>query len=153
MTRLAEPMQVPFGASVAEARTPQELDSALRIRLRVFVEEQGISPEEDQDGLDAEAVHVLAWVEGAPVATGRVLLRGTHAVAGRIAVLPGHRGRGLGGAVVRALEDSAAGRGATSIALHPHQHLEAFYRALGYQLVDGTHTVGAHRLSTMVKAL
>ena len=74
------------------------------IRSKVFVEEQGVPPELEWDGLDEHAYHVMAFAaDGTPIGTGRLLQDG-H--IGRLAVLQEWRGKGVGRAIAR----HAAGR-------------------------------------------
>ena len=70
-------------------------DSAalMAVRNTVFVKEQGVPVELEQDGLDPSCAHVLALEDGTPVGTGRITEKG-H--IGRVAVLASHRGRGIG---------------------------------------------------------
>ena len=127
-----------------------DLTEALAIRRRVFVVEQEIPAELDDDGEDREAIHVLARVDGRAVATGRAVVSDEGiATLARIAVLPEMRGRNLGKKVVTALESAVADAGAHTAMLHPHEYLEAFYRSLGYQTVGGAHHAGRYRLITM----
>jgi predicted GNAT family N-acyltransferase len=141
-------------AEVKRGLTPAEMETAFAIRLRVFVEEQGIPAELDLDGDDEQAHHVLVYATGRAVATGRVLVSDSgEAVLARIAVLPDCRGLGLGRIVVRELEEIAVEAGATSLRLHPHHYLERFYQELGYKKVPGTESVGGHELITMTKPI
>ncbi len=127
-----------------------DLTEALAIRRQVFVVEQEIPAELDDDGEDGDAIHVLARVDGRAVATGRAVVSDEGiATLARIAVLPEMRGRNLGKKVVTALESAVADAGAHTAMLHPHEHLEAFYQSLGYQTVGGTHHAGRYRLITM----
>lgn len=137
--------------TVKVATTIDEINACLTIRKQVFVEEQGIPDRLDSDGLDQDATHVLALDQGIPVATGRLVTSRAQGVLARIAVLPSHRGKGLGEDVVRCLESAAKQRDIEELSLHPHQYLERFYRRLGYRQVPGTSIVGEHRLITMVK--
>ncbi len=50
----------------AEARTSEELDAALRLRERVFVDEQGVSPAAERTAAIAEALHVRGVRRRAP---------------------------------------------------------------------------------------
>ena len=87
---------------------PTPFDDRVRaVRLAVFVEEQGVSLAEEFDADDARAAHWLALNGGAPVGTVRLV--GDR--LGRLAVLRAHRGRGIGGALVRAVLAAAAAAG------------------------------------------
>lgn len=112
---------------------PALLAAAAELRREVFVDEQGVDPAIERDGADPTAVHVVAVEEsGSVVGTGRLVDAGDHARLGRIAVRRDRRGRGIGAAVVRALEDSAACAGLPLIRLHAQAPVVQFYRILQY---------------------
>ena len=132
-----------------------ELVEAQQIRRQVFVEEQGIPAELEYDGADPDAIHIIAYEAERPVATGR-LLTGADGlgILGRIAVITSERGQGIGGQVVRHLEQCAVAAGMQRLILHPHAYLEKFYTDLGYQTIaGGESTVGPHHLILMEKQL
>jgi len=100
------------------------------IRRRVFVEEQGVPPEMEVDGLDPDARHVLAFTPaGEAVGCGRLLADG-H--IGRMAVLPAFRCRGAGGALLTALVERARARGMRKVFLHAQVTAVPFYAAHGF---------------------
>lgn len=122
-------------------RTAEEMQEALAIRARVFVDEQHVPPDEEVDGYDSgpatstHAVHVLGRVDGAPIATGRLLLEphaGRLPHIGRVAVLAPHRGRGYGTAIMDALHAEARTRGFLGVTLAAQTHAVPFYARLGY---------------------
>src|SRR5207244_10152581 len=86
----------------------------LRLRWTVFVEEQNVPPSLEVDQHDSSgAVHALVLLDGIPAGTGRfVLIEPGLAQIGRMAVIDGARGQGIGIALLRLLEDEALGRGA-----------------------------------------
>ena len=137
------------------AQSAQEVEQALQIRRRVFVEEQRIPADLDEDGFDETAVHVLGFAAGKPIATGRLVLSGDgRGRLARIAILPDHRGGGLGRQIVIFLERVARDKGLREVSLEPHRHLEAFYGKLGYRTVPGSSSkAGSHELITMSKVL
>ena len=121
--------------------TQAELDGCLLVRRAVFIEEQGVSEQEEIDAHDGDpalvtsAVHVLGRLEGRPVATGRLLLDyapGERAHVGRVAVLRELRGRGHGRAVMEWLHDEARRRELPGITLAAQLHALGFYELLGY---------------------
>lgn len=138
---------------ILQVDTPEDLTRARAIRHQVFVEEQGIPAELEENGLDEEAVHLLAVVDGEAVGTIRLVPRAddTGELA-RVAVLESARGSGVGKALVRELEAVARRMGLSGLVLHPHAYLEDFYRDLGYHTTSGTTRAGAHRLITMAKS-
>ena len=106
------------------------------LRNRVFVEEQGVPAEIEQDAHDATAVHALAEDdEGRVVATGRLLVRDGRAVIGRMAVDAAARGRGYGAAVLAELHRQAVALGLTEVELHAQLPARGFYERAGYSAV------------------
>jgi formyltetrahydrofolate-dependent phosphoribosylglycinamide formyltransferase len=72
------------------------LQCAFAIRKEVFCAEQMVPEDLELDEYDAVAWHFLAFVDGVPAATARLLSKGGAAKIGRVAVLKRFRGRGLG---------------------------------------------------------
>ena len=136
------------------AKTPEQYQQAIAIQLAVFFEEQGIPEATCLEG-NKDATHALALLDAVPIATARLLpLENAHAEIARVAVLPAHRGAGLGGRLVIALEEQARRLEIESVELHPHDYLEPFYERLGYRREDdSSEIVGGHRLLTMHKRL
>ena len=127
--------------TVKRVETEEEMEAAVGIRFRVFVDEQSVSPEIELDGYDALATHAIALAGGLAVGTGRVYLQsvvariGRQAVVsriGRMAVDSSHRRGGVGGRILRFLEDEARAQGATEFLLHAQDYVKAFYAAHGY---------------------
>ena len=102
---------------------------AAPIRFEVFVEEQRVPAEMELDEFDALSCHALELVDGRPVGTGRLLPDG-H--IGRMAVVVGWRGRGVGAALLQALIDEAGRRGIAQLALSAQTHALGFYRRFGF---------------------
>jgi predicted GNAT family N-acyltransferase len=115
---------------------PAERAEAFGVRIRVFVEEQGVPTELELDELDATADHFLGRVDGMAAGAGRLVVADGVGVLGRLAVLPGTRGTGLGIALVEAIEERARDRGLDVLELHAQTHARGFYDRLGYE-ADG----------------
>ena len=124
---------------VVVARTTEQRADALRVRIAVFCDEQGIAREDELDALDDTAVHVAGYAEGAAVAAGRLVLADGYAKVGRMAVLREHRGHGYGAAVLAALEREAAARGIPEIRLSAQLHAAGFYERAGYRRTGGAY--------------
>src|SRR5690554_8209107 len=70
-----------------------------RIRKRVFIDEQGATPEQEWDSLDADAIHFLAEEDDLAVGTARQLPDGC---SGRVPVRKEWRGLKVGEALMQA---------------------------------------------------
>lgn len=101
-----------------------------RIRREVFVREQGIPESDEWDDEDATSVHILATLNREPVGTGRLNRAGK---IGRIAVLPGLRGRGIGSLILGRLLEEARRLGIREPCLHAQVQAVPFYERLGFE--------------------
>ena len=101
-----------------------------RIRREVFVHEQGIPESDEWDDEDATSVHILANLNREQVGTGRLNRAGK---IGRIAVLPGLRGRGIGSLILDRLLDEARRLGIREPCLHAQVQAVPFYERLGFE--------------------
>jgi predicted GNAT family N-acyltransferase len=124
----------------AEVATAADWPELVALRTRVFVEEQGVPAEIEQDAADTTAVHVLSRgldgnLAGRVVATGRLLVGEGTATIGRMAADAGVRGLGHGAAVLEELHRQAVRRGVTEIVLHAQLTARRFYERAGYTAV------------------
>ena len=117
---------------VRVARSPSEVDEALELRKRVFVDEQGVTIEADQDGRDGEALHLVAVDDGRITGTCRLVFDDGLARLGRMAVEPDQRGRGIGAAILAVAEDEARRAGARRIRLHAQTAARSLYERGGF---------------------
>ena len=113
------------------------------VRERVFIEEQGCTPEEEWDAHDAADVrgrtvhHLLATRDGAPVGAARWRAAGGAAKLERFAVVPEARGRGIAQDLVgRALADARAA-GHRRFVLHAQTYVAGLYAAFGFEPEGG----------------
>jgi predicted GNAT family N-acyltransferase len=117
---------------VREARTPEEIEDALRLRELVFSGEQGIPSQADRDGRDEGALHLVAVDEGRVIGTCRLVFDGAVAKLGRLVVEKPRRGAGVGGSILRQAERSARDARAESIALHAQLPARDLYARQGF---------------------
>ena len=100
------------------------------VRHEVFVVEQKVPLDMEWDEMDDVSLHAVVYGnDGQPIATGRLLPDG-H--IGRMAVVKGMRGDGIGGLVLQALMEQARERGDHEVALSAQTHAEAFYERYGF---------------------
>ncbi|MDR5876454.1 GNAT family N-acetyltransferase [Halomonas sp. CUBES01] len=104
-------------------------DIASGIRRVVFIDEQRVPQDEEWDGQDPACRHFLAYLNGQPVGTARLLPDG-H--IGRVAVLAEARGAGIGGRLMDAAVAAAQRLGHRQVALSAQLHALAFYERLGF---------------------
>lgn len=107
---------------------------AERLRMAVFVREQGVPREIEIDEFDPVARHVVLFNGlNQPVATGR-LVSDAPGVAriGRMAVDRSVRGGRWGRMVLDSLVASARERGDREVVLHAQSHAESFYLRAGF---------------------
>ena len=138
----------------ARVATADDWPEVADLRTRVFVDEQGVPPEIEQDDRDATAVHVVSSDgSGRIVATGRLLVDGERASIGRMAADPSVRGRGHGAAVLAELHRQAVLRGVREIELHAQVAARRFYERAGYAAVGDEYLEAGIRHVSMRRAL
>ena len=117
--------------STERVRSADLLPDAFSIRHEVFVLEQQVPMELEQDDRDAECEHLLVSCSGQYVATGRIDLKKNGKI-GRVAVLSKYRQQGHGTRVMLELEQIAREASLKRVWLHAQRPVLAFYQALGY---------------------
>jgi predicted GNAT family N-acyltransferase len=117
---------------VRPARDQSEIDAALALRYEVFCREQGVSLEEERDGRDGEALHLVVVDDGEVVGTCRLLLVGSEVKLGRMAVAASHRGRGLAAELLVEADVRSRELRAERIALAAQLTARALYERAGY---------------------
>jgi predicted GNAT family N-acyltransferase len=138
----------------ARVATPDDWPEVADLRTRVFVGEQGVPPEIEQDDRDATAVHVVSRdAGGRVVATGRLLVDGPRASIGRMAADASVRGRGHGAAVLAELHRQAVLRGVREVELHAQVTARRFYERAGYTPVGEEYLEAGIAHVTMVRRL
>lgn len=140
---------------VHKVESAADLDKAIAVRLRVFVDEQGFDADGERDAIDDDArtVHALCVdMDGAVLGTARLVAPGSdssHGVdggiggmsadaphIGRVAVVSEARGRGVGVALMELLEAVALERfgvdGTVRVEVSAQRQAMPFYLRLGY---------------------
>jgi predicted GNAT family N-acyltransferase len=123
------------------------------VRHEVFVGEQGVAADIERDPLDDTAYHAVGLVDGVPAAAGRLLRRGDVAVVGRMAVRRTARGKGVGAAVLRHLEEEARRSGCRVVELHAQLSAREFYERAGYAAQGEVYTEAGIEHVDMTKSL
>jgi putative N-acetyltransferase (TIGR04045 family) len=133
-----------LGLACRTVATLDERTAHFQIRHQVFVVEQGLFSTVGRDGDvhddDPATIHVVGLADG--VICGTVRLYPIPAVAGRwkgdrLAVLAGHRHRGLGAPLVRFAVAQAALRGGLEMEAYIQPANVRFFEWLGWRQVGG----------------
>jgi predicted GNAT family N-acyltransferase len=119
--------------TVRTARDPAEVETAMALREKVFFGEQGVSREEEFDGLDDESTQIVGVDESGVIATCRLRDLGEGAwKLERMAVEQRLRELGVGSRLLAGAEDVAREGGAREMLLHAQRRAEPFYASNGY---------------------
>ncbi len=103
------------------------------IREEVFIREQGVPEKLEWDGLDPSSQHVLALsVSGDAIGCGRITPDGK---IGRVAVLPGWRGKRVGSAILESLLDYAHSQDYQVVELSAQMQALPLYRRYDFSEV------------------
>lgn len=115
---------------VKEAKSSSELQRVFEIRHLVFVEEQGVSKEEEYDNYETTSTHLI--VEENEKALGTCRFRNTEKgiKLERFAVLEDYRGLGIGTLLVQGVLESIDT--SQSIYLHAQIQVVNFYAKFGF---------------------
>jgi predicted GNAT family N-acyltransferase len=104
------------------------------VREEVFCREQGVSKEDELDGLDDQALHLVAVeADGARVVgTLRLLVVGREAKIGRVAVERRWRRRGIASQMLEMAVAGAREQGCTRALLAAQLHATRLYAQAGF---------------------
>lgn len=112
--------------------TEEELKKVFDLRTEVFVREQQVPIELELDELDKTATHVIVMEDTEVIGCGRIIMEGSTAWIGRVAVKKSYRGKGIGKKLMETMMQISLEKGAKTISLHAQIQVEPFYRKLGY---------------------
>jgi predicted GNAT family N-acyltransferase len=129
--------------STADAEVPvrwvrgrAELAGALALREEVFYGEQGVPRQEDLDGRDAGALHVVALDPGTGevIGTLRLLLEERPAKIGRVVVDRRWRRRGIASRMLELALERARREGCAEVRLAAQVRATAVYEQAGFRI-------------------
>jgi predicted GNAT family N-acyltransferase len=107
-------------------------NAAFALRREVFVWEQKVPEEEENDEYDLTATHFVAILEGEVVGTLRLITLPEHTKIGRVAVRMAFRGRGIAQHLIKAAMAHARAKGQTRFYLTAQSDKLGFYEKLGF---------------------
>ncbi len=124
-----------YDMEIKLASTSGELAAAMQIRRIVFIEEQHVPIEREQDGKDEEAKHVLVVADTNSIATARIRFidkNKTTIKLERMAVLKEARGKGIGKQIIEFVNQFAKDNKIKEIVTHSQWQVIPFYTKSGY---------------------
>lgn len=139
---------------IAEPASEAQWSAYYDLRWRILRAPWGQPPGSERDDLEAGAFHLLACdAAGAALGVGRLHFNGPGEAQVRFMAVAEHaRGRGVGSALLRRLEEAAWARGATVIVLEARDTAVPFYQRHGYAVVgEGKTLFGTVRHCRMRK--
>lgn len=118
---------------IKTVETEQEYQDVLIVRETVFIDEQGVSRDEEIDEHEHTAQYIIAYNDDQqPIATARFRHVEGSAKVERVAVLKSARGLGIGKQLMQYLEQVAYEQGHRHFKLGAQTHAIPFYESLGY---------------------
>jgi len=108
------------------------MPAAYAVRHQVFVDEQAVPPELERDEFDDVAIHLVALRGDAVIGTLRIVVSGSSAKIGRMAVLAAERKSGVGTRLMERALEVARTMSVREITLHAQLTAKEFYAKLGY---------------------
>lgn len=122
--------------SIVQTTWSKDAKALSELRRKVFIEEQDVPELLEWDGLDDDAIHLIAWDFGAQaIACARLL---SDYQLGRMAVSAEWRGQGVGAALLQAAVEYAQEAGWSHINISAQTHALGFYMKAGFVLTGGS---------------
>ncbi|MGU3539588.1 GNAT family N-acetyltransferase [Methylobacterium sp. A54F] len=125
------------GLSVAVARTLEDLARVISVRSAVYMAEQACPYDEEFDGNDLAATHLMGYVGDEPAGCLRIRFFAGFAKIERLAVRAEYRSTRLSFALVRAGIELARVKGYRRIYGHAQKRLVPFWRRFGFRVFEG----------------
>jgi predicted GNAT family N-acyltransferase len=122
---------------IAVARTFEDLMRAVAVRSAVYVTGQDCPYEEEFDGNDLCATHLIGYAGGEPAACLRLRFFADFAKMERVAVRKEYRQSGIGTQMVRAAISLCRKKGYTRLYAHSQKRLVGFWEGLGFRVMEG----------------
>jgi predicted GNAT family N-acyltransferase len=127
----------PGQISVATVRTVEDLMRVFSVRSAVYVAEQLCPHEEEFDGNDFCATHLLGYVGHEPAGSIRIRCFADFAKVERVAIRKEFRNTRLAHKMVRAATELCRAKGYRRLYGQPRTDLVRFYSRFGWRLLEG----------------
>lgn len=119
--------------NIKKALSELEINDAMMIRKKVFIQEQDVPVELEVDEFEAVSKHFIAYLDKAPVATGRMREFDGYIKFERIASLKSMRGKGFGKKLMSYMQDYAEiNYPKYKLKMHAQETAISFYTQIGW---------------------
>ncbi len=128
---------VPVGSrkmTITHAQSIEDIMKVTAIRASVYMSEQDYGYDEEFDGNDFCATHLIGWVGQEPAACLRIRYFGGFAKVERVAVRPPYRNSRIVFTLVRAAFDHCTRKGFSKVVGHAREDLIPLYKMFGCKL-------------------
>lgn len=125
------------GTSVAVARSMEDLARVIALRSAVYMAEQACPYEEEFDGNDLSATHLIGYVGDEPAGCLRIRFFADFAKIERLAVRAEYRNTRMAFALVRAGIELARMKGYRRLYGHAQKRLVGFWGRFGFRVFEG----------------
>jgi predicted GNAT family N-acyltransferase len=120
--------------TVSVVRSLEDYLEAVALRARVFMAEQDCPYHEEFDGNDLTANHIVARINGEPIATCRIRWFADFAKIERVCIHPDHRSLKLLRTFVREILDYCARKGYRKAISYSHADRAGEWQRFGFRL-------------------
>lgn len=111
-----------------------DFKKCLELRETIFVQEQNIPIELENDELDSSAKHFLLLENSMQIGVARVVKNGKIAIIGRVGVLKNFRKTGAGTFLIKEIIEYCKSENYKKIVLGSQEHAVGFYSKLGFKI-------------------
>jgi predicted GNAT family N-acyltransferase len=125
------------GPAVAVARSMEDLSRVMAIRGAVYMAEQECPYEEEFDGNDFSATHLIGYVGNEPSATLRLRFFADFMKIERVAVRHEFRNRHVAHEIVKAAIELGRAKGYRRVYAHVSKRLTDFWSGFGFHTFEG----------------
>ncbi len=117
------------------AETQREFFGLFQLRTQVFVIEQHVELQIEQDTKDFDAIHYIALHNNQVIGCLRILIDNDFVSVGRVAIKKEFRNQQIGSKLIKAIESHPTVIEKGCISIHSQISAKDFYLKLGYQII------------------
>ena len=141
--------------TIKSPQTIKEFEGYYRLRWQILREPWGQLPGSEKDEFEKNSFHIIAVVDGRIIGVGRLHSIGAGVSQIRyMAIDEKYRNKGVGSAIIEAIEKQAILCGVKKIILDARENATGFYQKKSYRITAPSHTLfGAIKHFRMEKVI